>query len=255
MSTFRVLGNDLHRSSDSMTASSAVPGLPPLNTRDSRRSLPWRSVGAAPQTFTAQIDPMAGLCVVVLSNTNLTLSATVSAAIRNGSTTVATVPMSCLGRNPDGTTTWVAWVTVASANGYQISISDGSNPYGFFQIVQILAGQVLDPEFGPSYGAETEWVEDVEHIETATQSLRSEGTGTVRRRMTIDLSALDPSSRSAFVNAMAVNQKYTTFVSLYTGDGGDLERDHRFACKRITNLGQSHWTYKLWRQEMVFLET
>lgn len=259
MSNIRIIAQDGHKDAV-LTATSEAMDID--NTQDSRRAYPWRSEDTSggdwwDQTITA-IMPVSilGLGGIVLSNTNLTLDATVSAVLKNGVTTVDTVTPECLGENPDGTTTWVAWFTVETAvDQYELTIDDSTNPDGYLQIVQIIAGPALSPVYNPAYGLETEWAEDVQHITTAGQSLRSEGTGLVRREITMDLEVMTEADRVLLVDGLiAAGQKATIFVSVYPGEGGDLERQHQFACRRVTNMSTSHWTRQFWRQGLTFRE-
>lgn len=258
MSNMRIIANDGHKGAV-LTATSEALAIE--NTQDSRRAYPWRSEDTSPgdwwdQTITA-IMPVTinGLGGLVLSNTNLTMDATVSAVLKNGMTTIDTVTPVCLGANLDGTTTWVAWFTAGPIDQYELTIDDSTNPDGYLQIVQIICGPVLTPDNNPAYGLETEWLEDVQHITTAGQSLRSEGTGLVRREITMDLEVMTEADRVLLVDGLiAAGQKATLFISVYPGEGGDLERQHQFACRRVTNMSTNHWTRQFWRQGLEFRE-
>lgn len=261
MANIRILAQDGHKNAV-LTATSEADGLAIENTQDDRRAYVWRSedtsgADATEQTITAVMPvSILGLGGLVLSNTNLTADATVSAVLKNGMATVDTVAPVCLGENPDGTTTWVAWFSVETAvDQYELTIDDSTNPDGYLQIVQIIAGPAMSPEYNPAYGLETAWTEDVQHIATAGQSIRSEGTGLVRREITLNLEVMTEGDRVMLVDGLiAAGQKATLFVSIYPGEGGDLERQHQFACRRMTALSTSHWTPGFWRQGLEFRE-
>jgi len=258
VSNVRIIANDGHKDAV-LTATSEALVID--NTKDSRRAYPWRSEDTSPgdwwdQTITA-IMPVSilGLGGLVLSNTNLTLDATVSVVLKSGMTTIDTVTPVCLGANLDGTTTWVAWFTAGPIDQYELTIDDSTNPDGYLQIVQIICGPVLTPANNPAYGLETEWLEDVQHITTAGQSIRSEGTGIVRRAVTMSLEVMTEADRTAIIEGLiAAGQKSTLFLSVYPGEGGDLENQHQFACRRVTNLKPGHWTINFWRDGVEFRE-
>src|SRR5690606_30248255 len=225
------------------------------NTQDDRRAFVWRSTSDAAQTITAISPVQAATGGAVLKDTNLTTDATVTIELINGLGTIDTIPMECLGANVDGTTTWVAWFDDDPADQYVIQISDTGNPDGYLQIVQIMFGPYVSPEFNPGYGVETEYIEDVEQLETDSQSLRSEGSGTVKRQVSFALGWVTEADRAILIREMLRNgMRHPIFVSVYPGEGGDLERDHQFIGKRMSPLSTRHHAPGLWAQSVEIRE-
>ena len=263
MSNIRIIAQDGHKDAV-LTATSEALAI--QNTQDDRRAYVWRSVDdamaspaidALDQVVTAVMPvSITGAGAIALTNTNLTLAATLSVDLKNGGGTVDTVAPVCLGENSDGTTTWVAWFSVETAvDQYEMSIQDPTNPDGYIQVVQILCGPYLEPTYNFSLGAVVDWREDVQHITTAGQSIRSEGTGLVRREAAINLDLMPEADRATLIDELvAAGQKATLFVSLYPGRGGDLERHHQFPCRRTTGLSINHQHPMWWRQGLEFRE-
>lgn len=258
MSNIRMILNDGHRNAV-LTATSEAGALVIENTQTDRRALAWRSTTLDPQAITGvspvsvAVDEMGG---IVLGNTNLTLDATVTADIKNGLGTVDTVTLECTAANPDGTTTWVAWFTLDEAvDQYEIDITDAGNAAGYVQVVQVMFGPVTTLDYNFSFGADIRWREDVEHLITDGQSLRSEGSGIVRREASINLDFIPEADRGDFINAL-VQQGMAAplFLSLYPGRGGALESQHQYIAKRASQISQNHWGPMWWRQAVEFLE-
>ncbi|MCK9564157.1 MAG: hypothetical protein M0R02_15705 [Bacteroidales bacterium] len=253
MANLRIIAADLHGTA-ALTASSAA--MPVANTQNPLRSYPWRSTSAAVQTISATLTAsVGGGAGLVLTNTNLRTTATVSAALKDGGVTVNTVSLTCLGSNLDGTTTWHAWFDDTGIDGYTLTLTDTGNPAGYLQVVQILCGEYITTEYNVAYGAGLTLLEDVTAIETAGLSLRTEGTGDVRRVLTVEHEFLLEADRAALIDALVgAGRKATLFVSLYPGEGGAKERDHQFPARRMADLSATHWTSQFWRGREEFRE-
>lgn len=258
MANIRMIFNDGIRQG---VLSATSEAMPISNVQDERRAFVWRSEDTSGADATDQeisaVMPITinGLGGVVLSNTNLTMTADAAVTIKNGMADIGTLEMICLARNTDGTTTWVAWFDDGPVDQVEISISDPSNPDGYLQIVQIMAGAALTFEYCFSAGAEQEWVEDVEHFETDGSTIRSEGTGQDRRRSLINLELLPEADRAAFVDAaLQHGQKLPLFLSMYPEWGGTIEAQHQYICKRITNIKNQHWIKRFFRGGVEFRE-
>lgn len=260
----RFITNNGNKDSAIFATSSAV-GLPITNTQNENRAKRWRSLDdpmdSPPADGLVQVITVVtaitidGLGGIVLSNTNLTVDADVTVALKDGVSTVDTLPMECLGLNFDGTTTWVLWFDNGPIDQWEISIDDTGNPAGYIDIVQIIGGPYFTVRYNMAAGAEIEYQEDIEHKITKGKTPRSFGTGVIRREISIDLPLVVAEDRAALLDAMlATGMRDSLFVSMYPGEGGSIERNHQFVAKRLNNIATAHQTNQLWRQGLQFIE-
>lgn len=258
----RMIINDGHREGMIITASSEAGVLAAENTQNDRRALVWRTEETSATSalelelevvMPVSIDTKGG---IVLANTNLTLAADVSVEFLSGSGTVATLPLQCHAANPDGTTTWVAWVQDGPIDQYQLTASDPTNTDGYLQIVQIMCGPYVELRYNPAYGMPIEWLEAVEHIRVASQSIRSEGGGRlVLRQVSIAQPVVLQDDIEMLRRELLRHGKASpVFISIYPGKGGQKEADHQFVAKRDSNYGYAPITSSLLAAELVFLE-
>lgn len=263
MANLRIAATDGWRGAV-LSASSEESGLSIENTQDSRRAYVWRSadvedsppIDALDQTLEAimstEID---GLGVVFLGNTNFTTSATVSVVLKNGMTTIDTKSLSCIRANRDGTTDWVVWFDAGPIDEGAISVADPTNTDGYLQFVQGFFSSAIEVTFPHASGISLEWDEDVEHLETDSRSLRSEGTGQSRRKLGLNLALLSPSDRILLTDALLQNgQKNPVFVSAYPNFGGAQEADYQFIAKCMTNINLRHQNKLYYQQNLELRE-
>ena len=255
MANLRMILNDGHAGAV-LTATSEETGQEIENTQHERRAKVWRSTDATAQTIAAVMPVSAQQGGIVLSNTNLTLDATVSADLKNGVTVIDTVTLTCLGVNLDGTTTWVAWFDLdEEADQYEMVITDAANPAGYLQVVQIVCGPTVTTQYNFAFGAEMAYIEDVNHRITAGLSVRSDGTGLVRREFSLDWQLLYDADRQLLVDELLrYGMREPLFLSLYPGRGGDLECRHQFVAKRMSSLNFRHDHPMLWSNPCTFRE-
>src|SRR5690606_37158318 len=135
----------------------------------------WRSPGVMSQSFTA-IFPARQVAGIALSHHNLTAGAVIDVTLKNATTTVEEFTI-----DANTTDTWAAWITAAEADECHIEITDTDNPAGYLEIVTAYGGPAVSAQCNFEKGARVTWKKDTQHKYTAGQSLRSWGTGIVRR--------------------------------------------------------------------------
>lgn len=245
-SNLSLLVDDVHALAVLEATSEAMPID---NTRTASRVAPWRSDDTDPQTITA-VCPSTVAGGIVLRAHNLTPDAVVSVTLKFADATVDEFTI-----DPNGTDTWDAWFDPVEIDEYEIEIDDGDNPDGHIDIVQILVAPALTVRYNFELGLRHIWHEDITHRYTAGQSLRSEGTGLVRRETTLKLKHVHEDDRDLLVEALLKHgQGKVLHLSCYPGRGGRLESDHAYVAKRVTPIDTTQWGQQLWETPISFKE-
>lgn len=231
------------------------------NTQEDSPSLKWRSEITSSSTALIQaitaimaitIDGPGGIAVI---GTNLSASATLSAPLKNGGGTVTTVALTCIEENIDGTTDWVGWFDDGPIDNYELNIEDAGNPAGYMQITNIICGPAVITEYCAPPETIIGYPEDVEHTITDAFSIRSEGTGAVKKMASIDLNLVNLAEREQFVNSLRTDGRAAVvFVSIYQGWGGSLEAAGAFAAKRMDDFAIPHRIRGRFRTKLDFRE-
>lgn len=251
---FKLIALDGNRQSI-MTATSEAGLLVIENTQNEKRAMAWRSTSLSAQTITAVMPITANGGGIVLAYTNLTMGAEVEAELINGLGTVETVTLECLGYDPGGTTTWVAWFEGGPVDQFEVVISDEGNEDGYMQVTQILCGPYLSPGNGLRPEVSMEFTDDIELIMTAGQSPRSEGMGIVRRAASIDLPVMNTQDRNSLIQGLITpGRKYPVFISIYDEWSGYLQASGGFVAKIQSPLQTQHWQKEKFRSSLDFIE-
>lgn len=230
---FRVIVDDIIRGAV-LTATSEA--MPVANLASPGRSRPWRSADLDPQTINA-IYAAREVRGIALSHHNLTQDATVTVTLYNATVEVAEFVIPA-----NHTRTWSAWCPAVESDECDILIDDPTNPAGYIEVVQAFAGPAVTVNCIHSRGAKVSWKKDKQHRYTRGQSLRSWGSGLVRRQAKIDLRFVEEADRWKLVQALAQEgEAHPLFYSMYPELGGTLEADHAFICKLVTDLDTDRW--------------
>ncbi len=271
MSNMRLIIENVH---DSAALTATSEALPVTYTQRSGRSYVWRSAGvSAPQVIEATIAAPSFIDAVVLYRHNLSPTATVRIELINGADVVHDTgeqsaaevippPLLRLGVDAWGATynanipvtLQPYWLQASLITGYRITINDPANPDGYIQVGRVISGLSFSPEYNPAYGAELQWLEQVEHRRTEGGSLRSIGGG-LARRLSIDLDFLTDADRTKLTTELVKRGKAAdVFVSLYPEQGGVKEIEHSFLARRDANYSHTHDFYSNWASSLPFLE-
>lgn len=260
MTTLSMIFQDGHREA-LLTATSAAGVLAIENTQNDSRALVWRSelssAGSALSQDISAIMPVTidGNGGIAVAYTNLTLDATVTATLKNGMATVATVALECIETNLDGTTTWWALFNDGPIDQYDLAIDDPTNLDGYLQIARIICGPAIVTEYCLPRDTGLEYIEDVEHMITDALSVRSEGTGVIKRLASLNLSLLSTAERAALVETLRNDgMASAVFISIYDGWGASLESAGAFVAKRMGQFGFTHWINTRHRVGLEFRE-
>jgi len=229
---------------DNAILSADQEAMPITNTQGRKgvlREYPWRSTDTTAQAV-GGVFPQADIEGIVISRANFTQAATVTAVLKLSTATVDTIVMV-----PNGTDTWVAWIAPTTADEIEITIDDTANPAEYLQFVQCFAGPKVEVNYNYDLGMKFTKLQDVEHIRTAGQSLRSQGTGLTHKNAKLNFSYIPEVDRLIFVDAMEWRgQSWPFFVSLLPNTGGRLETDHQFVAKLVSDVSYDLSSQNFW---------
>ena len=247
--------------SATLTSSDFVATLPVTNVQLEGRARVARTTNA---TGTKTINGnFAGASVIsscVLYNHNLTSQATWrlrmwDAAGQTGnlmydSGTLSALPALGWGEFAWGLSPWgasvftgwgsafsVLWFPAVGALSFRLEITDAANPAGYIQAKRLLLGPYFEPLVNVSYGLQLYWQDNSEQRRTQGGSLRTD----VRVRYRClqgDLSYLSFTERALAMDTLRqIALRTETFVSVFPGVGGALERDYSLLGK-FTSMPQ-----------------
>lgn len=134
----------------------------------------------------------------------------------------------------------VMWFDAVKARSFTLTITDASNPDGYFQASRLFIGRYLEAVANFDYGNDMGWAEDTTQERTDGGTLRSDGIEPYRR-MSFDLSWLDMTDRPKFQEwARRDGKRNDVFISMYPEQGGTTERDACMAAKLVSSPMIAH---------------
>lgn len=247
-----------------LTASPAVAAtLPVTNLQLQSRAKAMRTTSTADQQILGTWTSAQVLSAVVLWRHNLTSAATwrlelFDAASQAGNTVydsgaVVAAPPKALGDlewgvDPLGASVFTGWelaysdlwFTPVVALSFRLTISDATNPAGYFQASRLLLGRYLETETGQSFGYRLTWEEATTLERTDGGTLRSDGADPYRV-LELSLEWLTEGERAKFAEMFRrVGRRRDFFVSLFPGSDGARERDYALVGKLTASQGLTH---------------
>lgn len=247
MPNARFLFDDKWRTATNLSATSTDTNTALANTQNQYGSRVWRSEDTAAQTITADLTNVEADCLVIAGH-NLTGAATVAVT-----TKLATVTVDTFNVTLNGTTLAVAWFDAAEIDELQIIITDASNPAGYVEFCQLMIGARWSPSENMNLGLRLSAVRDLTRRRTAGQSLRSTGTGIVKRQTSMELEWLTESDRASLKNQIDIADGGPCFISVYPESGNQDETDGQFI-SLAPDFNAAHWNANYWLHSLEFLE-
>lgn len=249
MSNMRIVTSNV---SDSATLSSGdfAATLPVGNLQLEGRARVARTTNATgTKTVNGDLAAAAVVGACVLYNHNLTSAATWRLRLWSGvgqtgtlmhdSGTVGALPALGWGEFGWGAVPWgasvfygwgaafsVLWIPAVGARSFRVEITDAANPAGYLQAKRLLVGPYFEPAVNVSYGLQLYWEDNSTQRRTQGGSLRTDAR--VRfRRLKGELDHLTTAERAVAVETLhQVALRAETFISVFPGYGGALERDY-----------------------------
>lgn len=120
----------------------------------------------------------------------------------------------------------VLWFTAVGALSFRLEITDTANASGYIQAKRLLVGPYFEPQVNFAYGLRLHWQDQSQQRRTQGGSLRTDSL--VKYRVLAgDLSYLTNSERPVATEMLRqIALRSETFVSVFPGLGGALERDY-----------------------------
>lgn len=120
----------------------------------------------------------------------------------------------------------VLWFATVGALSFRLDITDASNPAGYLQAKRLLLGPYFEPAVNVDLGMQLYWEEASVQRRTQASSLRTDP-GPRYRVLNAYLGQLSDSERAVALETLRqIGMRTETFISIYPGAGGSLERDH-----------------------------
>lgn len=139
------------------------------------------------------------------------------------------------------------WFEPVFARSYRLTVQDPMNAAGFIDVTRLYMGRHFSPAVNFNYGSQWDF-------ESAEQAERTEDGGlfttpsAVWRKQSFVLEHVDSADRAALNAAIRhVQRTKDWFISLYPGQGGQLEIEHSFACKFSSLPMNSNPSYNTWQ--------
>lgn len=249
MANMRLIVDNAH---DAAILSADQEAMPIANTQGGKgvlREYPWRSTDATEQSW-GGVFPAKAIGGIVISRANFTQDAVVTVELKLSTSTVDTIVIPA-----NGTDTWVAWIDPVTADEIEVTVDDTANPAGYLQFVQALYGPVVTTQYNYDLGAKFRIQQDVEHVRTAGQSLRSQGTRLKTKTASINLSHIPEADRLSLIDALLRHgQAVPVFVSLLPEATGRRETDHQFVAKVTSEVGYDMVAQSFWNTPNIDFE-
>jgi len=215
MANLRLIVDNAH---DDAILSADQEAMPISNTQGSKgvlKEYPWRSTDTTVQTWST-VFPEKVIDGFGLFGANLTQAATLTLELK-----LATVLQDTQVIAANGTNDWVKWFSGVSADEVVVTLDDTTNPAGYLQFVMPFYGPKVEVAYNYDLGMKFRMPQDVEHIRTAGDSLRSGGTQLRHKKASLNFSYVLEADRIALIDALLLKgQAYPMFVSLLPEAGG-----------------------------------
>lgn len=267
MSKLRIL-YDIASDRASLTASTTAGNLVVDNLKSNHKSLVWRSTSTTASLTATWTTPEFVGCIAI-PFCNFTSTATIRA--RGYSDTEGTqlvfdtgfvlaCPYSPLGafkwgQEPLGLNSYSygggtyasVWTPIKTAMKVVIDLVDDGNPYGYLDCGRLVLGGYWSPVYNPQYGATATTQDTTKQYRTEAGELLSD-IGTVSKRISINLSVMLPSDRSAFWRVTrSAGMSKPIFLSVFPENlDSELEQTHQIFGKIPTFGGISASSYNLY---------
>lgn len=249
MANMRLIVDNAH---DAAILTADQEAMPIANTQGGKgvlREYPWRSTDTTVQTW-GGVFPAKTIGGIVISRANFTQDAVVTVALKLSTATVDTIVIPA-----NGTDTWVAWIDPTTADEIEVTIDDIDNTAGYLQFVQALYGPTVTVSYNYALGAKFRIQQDVEHVRTSGQSLRSQGTRLKTKKASISLKYMPEADRITLIDALLLHgQAVPLFNSLLPEAGGRRETDHQFVAKVTSEVGYDMVAQSFWNTPTIDFE-
>lgn len=237
MANLRILYNNIADFA-SITASSYVGTLLPINLRSDKKSKVWRSAPGTTATLTVTLTSDKPINCVILPFNNLSSTATIKLTIKDilGNIIFTRGPeLATRGKvDPSGSTVnayayaqgnysvfWLGSIVVGST--VIIEFSDPNNAYGYIECSRIVMGEYWSPKYNTGFGM------TMTQVDSSTANRSDSGDylpikGPKHRQLSFDLAWMDANDRDK-INDIANNNGSVLplFVSLFPEDGDPLK--------------------------------
>lgn len=244
-----------------LTSTDFTVGLPVSNLQLEGRARVARTANAAgTKVINGDLAGVSMLGACVLYNHNLTSQATWRLRVWDAvgqtgnvvydSTTVAALPALGWGDFQWGAVPWgasvftgwgaafsVLWFPAVLGRSFRLEVTDAANADGYLQAKRLLLGPYFEPLVNVDYGLQLYWEDNSVQRRTQGGSLRTD-VRTRYRVLRAQLGYLSDSERAVAVETLRqIGLRTETFVSVFPGAGGALERDHSLLGK-FTSMPQ-----------------
>lgn len=123
-----------------------------------------------------------------------------------------------------------ALIYFASTTGVKrmvVTLTDPGNLQGYLEAAFLVAGPYWSPTHNAEYGAGMVPVDSTENYRTAAGNLKSDG-GTMSRKVSLNLSAMVPSDRTAAINIIrSCGKRWPVLLDIFPQNSDlELQRDH-----------------------------
>ncbi|MBB1485889.1 hypothetical protein [Oceanospirillum sediminis] len=273
MTQMRILARNLH---DVATLTATSEAMPVAYTQRSERPMVWRSANLQKQVLNAVLPHGSYINCIAIARHNLGALGNVQIEILQDSNLVhdsgdiATAMLIPAGvwragidpwgasyndKLPGGASLVLYWLdTPIIADSYRITMTSSSDN-DYFEVGRIFAGLSFSPSVNMSYGLQLEWLETGEHVQTEGGSLRTIGTGDLRRSFTLKLDWLNETDRQKLITELVKNRMNSDLlVCLYPESDGVHILEHTMVCRRINSVRHVHSHYQNWQSELSFME-
>lgn len=125
------------------------------------------------------------------------------------------------------------YFTDTTYRSYKITFSGTPTYYSYFQVSRIVLGKYIEFARQPRFGLPLGFADNTDKTRSLGGSLRS-NIGATWGTMTLDLGRVEDAERPFWVKMKRRNGTGRSWVlSLYPGNGTDLERDYTMLCKFV----------------------
>ncbi|ODC02731.1 hypothetical protein BFW38_03390 [Terasakiispira papahanaumokuakeensis] len=272
MANLRILAENLWDQAE-LTASSQA--MPVDYTQRSERPFVWRSTSAQSQTLTATLPAAAYLDCIALARHNLgglglwRIELLLADQVVYDSSTVSTGMLIPAGvfragidawgatyndRLPNTSSLGIHWLPgPLAADTFRLTLM--SEGVDYLEVGRVFAGLSWSPQYNLNWSPQVEWQEDAEHAMTEGGSLRTVGSGRLRRHFALQLDWLNASDRQMLVTDLArMGMRADLLVALYPDEEGLNALEHTMVCRRDATISHTHNMLRNWQTSLSFLE-